>query len=236
MRDYQRALFWRGERADTARIAELVREIAARELATDEELSSIVPAVFEMSGAPATNDLLRNLAAGKTTTWRQLGHLGATEAEGGRRPSIFDGDPALAIFLREIKPIRPDGQPSDRARQFSSLRHRFGELTWEPDPLGGDVSLPTAVLYGAREARTPRHAAQALTDRLPDAALIEFPQAGHDLLRRRTGEVTAIAAAMARGGLPSALASGDRVRHHRPRRRLLELYERRLSRRAGHAP
>jgi hypothetical protein len=43
--------------------------------------------------------------------------------------------------------------------------------------------------------------------------------------------VTAIVAAMARGGVENALTVGDRVRHHRPRRRLLELYERRLSRR-----
>ena len=52
-----------------------------------------------------------------------------------------------------------------------------------------------------------------------------------DLLRWRSVQVTAIAAAMARGGLQSAAMTGERVRHHRPRRRLLELSERRLNRR-----
>ena len=233
VRDYQRWLFWRGERADTAPIAELVRDLAGRGVVTDEELCSIVPMAFEMTGALATLNLLRKVDAGKTTTWRQLARLAATESTGGRRPFIFDGDPALAIFLREIERIEPDGQPFDRALQFTSLRRRFGELPWEPDNLDGSVSLPTVLLHGARDARTPDRAMQALAERLPEAALIEFPQAGHDLLRMRGGAVTTIAAALARDGLPGALAAGERLRHHRPRRRLLELYERRLSRRAA---
>jgi pimeloyl-ACP methyl ester carboxylesterase len=234
-REYQRSLFWRGERADTAPIAERVRDLAAHELATDEELSSIVPFVYEMSGSAATLDLLRKLRAGKTTAWRQLARLGATETTGGRRPFIFDGDPALAIFLREIERLEPDGQPFDRARQFSSLRRRFADVTWEPDALAGTVVLPTVLLHGARDARTPRPAVRSFAARLPDAGLIEFDHAGHDLLRMRAGAVTAIAAAMARGGLPNALAIGERVRHQRPRRRLLELYERRLTRRSASA-
>ncbi|MGN6868538.1 MAG: alpha/beta fold hydrolase [Solirubrobacteraceae bacterium] len=94
---------------------------------------------------------------------------------------------------------------------------------------------PTVLLHGARDARTPPLAVQALAERLPAAGLIEFVHAGHDLLRMRSGAMTAIAAAMARGGLQNALATGERVRHHRPRGRLLELYERRLNRRAANA-
>lgn len=236
VREYQRSLFWRGERADTAPIAQLVRDLAARGLATDEQLVSIVPFVFEMGGPMATLDLLRKVVSGKTTTWRRLARVGATEASGGRRPFLFDGDPALAIFVREIERIEPDGQPFDRARTFS-LPDRFGQLPWEPDPLPdtlNELSLPTVLLHGARDARTPVAAVRTLAERLPDAALIEFTQAGHDLLRMRSSAVTAIAAAMARGGLQHAVASGDRVRHHRPRERLISLIERRMSNRATH--
>jgi proline iminopeptidase len=234
-REYQRALFWRGERSDTAPIAELVRDLAARGLATDEQLSSIVPVAFEISGAIATLDLLRKVAAGKTTAWRQLARLGAREQTGSRRPFIFDGDPALAIFLREIDRLEPDGQPFDTALGFS-LRERFGEQPWEPDPLPetlDELSLPTLALHGARDARIPVASVRALVERLPDAALVEFPHAWHDLLRWRSDPVTAIAAAMARGGLPYAVAAGERVREHRPRGRLLRLVERRMSKRAA---
>jgi pimeloyl-ACP methyl ester carboxylesterase len=234
-REYQRSLFWRGERADTAPVAEMVRDLAGRGLATEAELGSIVPMTFEMAGATATLDLLRKVAAGKTAAWRQLARLSATESTGGRRPFRFDGDPALAIFVREIERLEPDGQPFDRARIFS-LHDRFGDLPWEPDSLPetvGELPLPAVLLYGGRDARIPPAAVRALAESLHDAALIEFPQAGHDLLRMRSGPVTAIAAAMARDGLEAAVATGDRVRHRRPRKRLLTLIERRMRMRAA---
>lgn len=233
-RDYQRSLFWRGERADTAPIAERVRDLADRGLATDEELSSIVPMTFELSGAVATLDLLGKVSAGKTGTWRRLARLGATESTGGRRPFVFDGDPALAIYMREIERLEVDGQPFDRARTLS-VRDRFGQLPWEPEALGtaiGELSVPTVLLHGARDARIPLPAVRALAERLPNAALIEFAHAGHDLLRMRSRQVTAIAAATARGGLEEAVVTGDRVARHRPRARLLALIESRMTKRA----
>jgi proline iminopeptidase len=232
-REYQRSLFWRGERADTAPIAELVRELAARGLASDEELASVVPLAFELTGAVATLDLLRKVAAGKTGTWRRLAHLSAAESSGGRRAFVFDGDPALAIFVREIERLEPDGRPFDRNRTFS-LRERFGELPWEPDPLPGaldDLSVPSLLLHGARDARIPADAVAALAARLPDAAVVELTHAGHDLLRTRGGVVTAIAAGFARGGLAQAVLTGEGVRDYRRRRRLLALIESRMRRR-----
>lgn len=123
-----------------------------RGLVTDAELTSIVPVVYEMSGAIATLHLLRKVAAGQTTTWRQLARLAANEAPGGRRPFTFDGDPALAIFVREIEHIVPDGEPFDRALTLS-LQDRFGELPWEPEILPDTLdgfSRPTLLLHGAR--------------------------------------------------------------------------------------
>lgn len=90
--------------------------------------------------------------------------------------------------------IEPDGQPFDRALELSSVRRRFADLTAEPNPLEDTVSLPALLLHGGRDA-------------YPDAALIEFPQAGHDLLRMRGGAVTAIAS-----GVGFAAASSRRSR------------------------
>jgi pimeloyl-ACP methyl ester carboxylesterase len=158
-----------------------------------------------------------------------------TCARSGFRSSL-DGDPALAIFVREIERIEPDGQPFDRARMFSL--DRLGDLAWEPDPLPdilSELSVPTVLLHGARDARIPVVSVRTLAQRLPDAALIEFPQAGHDLLRLRGGQVTMIAAAMARNGLRDAMATGERVRYRRPRERVIRLYERWLRTRAARA-
>jgi hypothetical protein len=97
----QRSLSWRGERPDTAPLAELVRDLAARELATDEQLSSIVPFAYEMSGSAATLDLLRKVSAARPRPGASsLGSVPPSRPADADRSSST-ATRALAICVRE---------------------------------------------------------------------------------------------------------------------------------------
>ena len=67
------------------------------------------------------------------------------------------------------------------------------------------IRTPTLIVRGAHDQRSPRKAALALVDALPDARLVEIPNAGHDC----TGpELDALLLAAARAGR-DASSSGD---------------------------
>jgi len=219
-RELQRALFWRGDDPRTAEVARLVRLVAERGLAGEEELVGVVPAVFELAGPEVLVALLRRVAAGRRPLlWRRLASAVAAEVASGK-PLVFEPDPALAIWFAEIDRTPPDGQPFDRALLMESERRRYADLPFRPFELAerlGELAFPAVVLAGDRDARVPQAAANELVDRLPDARLVRFPHAGHDLLRMRTRAVVRIISALARGGTAEAARIAEQVRHARPR-------------------
>lgn len=99
-------------------------------------------------------------------------------------------------------------------------RRRYADLPFRPFEHAerlGELALPSVVLAGDRDARVPLAAATELIEGLPDARLVRFPHAGHDLLRMRTRAVVRIVSALARGGTAEAARIAERVRHARPR-------------------
>lgn len=218
-RAHQRALFWHGQRAQTAQAARLIRQLAEQGT-PDADLTTVVPPVYELLGAEALVALLRRTVSGRRRLWSALARLLSAENEGRSKPFVFEGDLAMAIWFREIDPHLPDGLPFDRTGLFGASRQRYEHLGQEPFDFADrlpELQLPTVVLAGDRDTRIPPDATRELVDGLPHISLVRFPQAGHDLLRLRTSAVTQIAAALARGGLPEVERVAERVRHTRPR-------------------
>lgn len=219
-RELQRTLFWSGDDPRTREAARLVRIAARRGTADEVELVGVVPAIFEFVGPEVLEALLRRVAAGKRPwLWRRLAAAVAAEGAGGK-PLIFEPDPAMAIWYAEIDRTPPDGRPFDRALLMEPERERYAELPFHPFDLVARLSAlqaPAVVLAGDRDARVPLAAATEMIEHLPDARLVRFPHAGHDLLRMRTTAVVRIVAALARAGTAEAERVAEHVRHVRPR-------------------
>ncbi|KQP71010.1 hypothetical protein ASF40_04090 [Microbacterium sp. Leaf288] len=105
-------------------------------------------------------------------------------------------------FLDSV--FAPGTDPSRRARARALLDDwRPATTTALLDVMSQDlrpalpsIRTPTLIVRGAQDARSPREAARDLVDALPDARLVEIPEAGHDC----TGpELDAVLIAAARG-------------------------------------
>jgi proline iminopeptidase len=206
-RELQRALFWDGTEPGFAGIARQVRAVADAGKVSDDELAIAVPLVYELSGRDALKSLLTRAEAGHVTMLRRLNRLGAQEYAGGRVPLVFDGDLVAPISLGRMTPERPGGAPFDRSRALDGARAANPEVPASPfdaTPWLNELRLPTLVLQGARDTRMPPMTVDELLARLPDARLIRFPHAGHDLLRTCTRASAAILAGLARDGLDGA--------------------------------
>lgn len=195
-RDHQRALFWEGRAPATREIAELVRSLHARGV-PDEELTSVVPPVFELLGPRALRALLRRRRAGDPGAWRATLRVVGGELTRLRSPFLYEGDIASTIWFREIYALEPDGAPFDPARLFAPLRRaRFAGLDHVPfdfEGVLGHLRAPVRVLVGARDARTPPEATAALAAASPHVRVLRVRGAGHDLSRTRTGLVLRVA-------------------------------------------
>ena len=206
-RGLQRTLFWSGTEPGFAGIARQVRAVADAGIVSDSELAIAVPLVYELAGRDAVESLLTRAKGGHVTVLRRLSRLGAQEFEGGRVPLVFDGDLVARIALGRMTPERPDGAPFDRSRALDGVRAANPEVPAAPfdaTPWLNELRLPTLVLQGARDTRMPPVTVDELLARLPDARLISFPHAGHDLLRTCTRASAAILAGLARDGLDGA--------------------------------
>ncbi len=219
-RDHQRACFWDGTEPGFARRAERVRALAAAGTVTDDELATAVPLVYELAGAEAVDMLLTRAEGDHVTALKRMHRLGAREAEGGRKPLVFDGDLTLAIWLGRMTPERPDGRPFDRSRALTEVRAARPEVPDDPfdaTPWLAALTTPALVLQGARDMRVAPAAVDELVAGLPDARRITFAHAGHDLLRLRTRACGPILAGLARGGLVDAERAAMATAHRRPR-------------------
>lgn len=178
IREYNRRLFLRGESPETARIAEQVRSLIASGKATDEEVTEVVPPVYEFLGTRVLEKLLALVEAGRRTEWEFLKRQLAKELDDESDPFIFQFDLAGAIWFRELVPTTLDGLPFDPAKTLAKKAGEFPPFEGEPfDPakeLPG-FSWPVVLFSGARDTREPAFLHRDMASRLPDALHIVFP-------------------------------------------------------------
>lgn len=206
-REHNRGLFLRGESLETAQIAGLVRGLLASGKATDEELTEVVPPVYEVFGPRVLKRLLAFVGAGRRTEWEYLRRQLRKELEDDADPFVFRFDLAGTIWYRELVPTAPDGLPFDTARMFAEEAKNFPPF--EGEPFDSEAALPgfswPVVLFsGGRDTREPAFLHREMASRLPDALHVVFSDAAHDLLRFRTKAVLEVERAAVRGGLREA--------------------------------
>jgi proline iminopeptidase len=213
-REHNRRLFLRGESPETAGIAGRVRELLVSGKSTDEELTEVVPPVYEFLGPRVLERLLTLVDAGRRTEWEYLHRQLRKELEDEADPLVFSFDLAGAIWYRELVPTAPDGLPFDTAGMFAEKAKTFPPFEGEPfdaeQALPG-FSWPVVLFSGSRDTREPAFLHREMASRLPDALHVVFPDAAHDLLRFRTKAVLAVEAAAVAGGLEEARRVASRV-------------------------
>ena len=206
-REHNRRLFLQGESPETAGIASQVRGLLDSGKATDEELTEVVPPVYEFLGPRVLERLLRLVAAGRRTEWEFLHRQLRKELDNGADPLVFQFDLAGTIWYRELVPTPSDGLPFDTARMFAEKASKFPPFEGEPftpeEALPG-FSWPVVLFSGGRDTREPAFLHREMASMLPEALHIVFPGAAHDLLRFRTGAVLEVEQAAVRGGLSEA--------------------------------
>lgn len=206
-RAHNRKLFLRGESPETAGIAHRVRELLDSGKATDEELTEVVPPVYELLGPRVVERLLALVSAGRKTEWNFLHRQLRKELDDEADPFVFQFDLAGAIWHRELVPTSPDGLPFDTARMFAEKAGNFPLFEREPfDPakeLPG-FSWPVVLFSGGRDTREPSFLHREMASLLPEALHVVFPEAAHDLLRFRAKAVLKIEQATVSGGLHEA--------------------------------
>lgn len=218
-RDHNRRLFLHGESPETARIAALVRELLASGKATDEELTEVVPPVYEFLGPRVLERLLELVAAGRRTEWEYLHRQLRKELDNELNPFIFDFSLAGAIWYRELVPQIPDGEPFDTARPVAARAGDFPPFEGEPYDLREALpgfGWPVVLFSGGRDTREPAVLHREMASRLPRSLHVVFPDAAHDLLRFRTKAVLAVEVAAVRAGLEEAKRVAARVVVDRP--------------------
>ncbi len=206
-REHNRRLFLLGESSDTAAIAHQVRDLLDSGKATDEEITEVVPPVYEFLGPQVLERLLHLVAAGRRTEWEFLHRQLRKELGDEADPLVFQFVPTGTIWYRELVPTEPDGLPFDTARMFAEKASKFppfeGESFTPEEALPG-FSWPVVLFSGGRDTREPAFLHRELAAMLPEALHVVFPGAAHDLLRFRTGAVLEVEQAAVRGGLDEA--------------------------------
>lgn len=206
-REHNRWLFLRGDSPETAEIAVLVRKLLASGKATDEELTEVVPPVYEFLGPRVLKRLLDLVATGRKREWEFLRRQLAKELTDEVDPLILQFDLAGAIWFRELVPPIADGEPFDVSETVARKAAEFPRFEKEPfDPPAAlpGFSWPVVLFSGGRDTREPAFLHEQMASRLPNALQVIFPDAAHDLLRFRTKAVVAVEVAAVQKGLEEA--------------------------------
>ncbi|AHY47542.1 Alpha/beta hydrolase family [Rubrobacter radiotolerans] len=213
IREHKRDLFLRG-RTDDARLrraAAKVRLVLERGLASDEEVASVVPPVYEFLGAEALDRLLAARLAGRTAEWRWFSGLISRELD-ERMPGVMEADPAMEIFYRESGSLPPDGKPFDTESIWAERADRYSSYAGppvDPDAALRSFRWPTVLFSGERDVRTPPFVMQEMAELVPDALHLTLQNAGHDLLRFRAQEILAVERAATEGGTAAARRAAE---------------------------
>ena len=206
-REHNRRLFLSGESPETAKIAQLVRRLLESGKATDEELTGIVPPIYEFLGPRVLERLLALVEAGRRTEWEYLHRQLRKELDNEVDPLVFQFDLAGTIWFRELVPTVPDDLPFDTAKVFAEKAKDFPPFDREPfDSVLAPPSFtwPVVLFSGGRDTREPAYVHRRMASLLPNVRHVLFPKAAHDLLRFRTGSVLKIEQAAVRKGLSEA--------------------------------
>ena len=206
-REHNRRLFLRGESPEAAGIARRVRGLLASGKATDEELTEVVPPVYELFGPRVLERLLALVGAGRRAEWEYLHRQLRKELDDESDPFVFRFDLAGAIWYRELVPTSPDGLPFDTAKMFVEKAKDFPPFEGEPFNPAAKLPgfrWPVVLFSGGRDTREPAFLHQGMASRLPEALHVVFPDAAHDLLRFRTKAMLAVEAAAVDAGLEEA--------------------------------
>lgn len=213
-RTRNRNLFLRGESPETAEIAVLVNRLLDSGRATDEELTQIVPPVYEFLGPRVLERLLSLVEMGHRTEWEYLHRQLRKELDDQADPFVLQFDLAGAIWFRELVPDISDGETFDTAGTFSEKAGEFPPFEGEPLDARRHLSefhWPVVLFSGSRDTREPPLLHRRMASQMPDALHVVFPEAAHDLLRFRTKRVLEIEQAATRGGLSEAASVATRA-------------------------
>lgn len=200
-RDLVRSLLWHGDRPETADVAGRLRTLVADGSIPVEETGPVVPVVYEFGGVALLDRLLEAVADGRMRTWNRVRDL-ATREITEVVPYVMEFDLVGAIWFRDLADIGPDGEPLDTAAGFAAVAEGFPAFQGDPFDLAAEqlrFSWPTAVLSGGYDLRTVRPVAEAMADRIPDAALVRFDELGHSALDRHPFAGLVAAGAVANG-------------------------------------
>ncbi|PSK99085.1 alpha/beta hydrolase family protein [Murinocardiopsis flavida] len=200
-RDLVRAMLWHGDHPETADIADRLRTLVADGSVSAAETGSVIPVAYEFGGTELLRRLLDAVADGRTRTWNRIRDL-ATREITKPVPYMLEFDLVGAIWFRDLYGIEPDGEPLDPAANFSTAAEGFPAFQGDPFDLAAEqrrFSWPTAVLSGGYDLRAVRPVAEAMADRVPDAALVRLDELGHSVLDRHPFAGLVAAAAVANG-------------------------------------
>ncbi|MBA3472182.1 MAG: alpha/beta fold hydrolase [Rubrobacter sp.] len=207
IREYNRQLFFSGRQGPTEEIAAKMRHVLDSGIASDDEVTEVVPSVYELCGPRVLSLLLDRLASRRRMEWDFVRKQFNKELDDDLNPFFFDFGLAGAIWYRQLVPPIADGKPFDTSKMFAMRAGKFPGFEGEPYDLGkvvGSFDWPVVLFSGERDTRTPVFVTQEIADLLPRSLHVTFPNTAHDTLRFRTGAVLAIEAACARGGIREA--------------------------------
>jgi len=192
----------------------------------DPLLRSAIPGAVHAAATGDVAPLARLVGAPRTTTGLDSSqdsdalYLATTCEDGGVPwPAGTPVDQRAAAFQRELAAI-----PAAQLEPFgaATLRRLGVDLcrTWPESPIAQPPvtplpDVPTLILSGDEDLRTPRKDAETLAAQLPDATLVTAPETGHSTLTSDLGTCAARAVrrffsgARARGCKPTASRTVD---------------------------
>ncbi|WP_460858127.1 alpha/beta fold hydrolase [Nocardiopsis coralliicola] len=216
-RAHVRRLLWDGGDPATEQCAALLRELTADGAVDRAEAATVLPVVYEFTGARGVERLLAAAARGRWNAWQRVQRLAGKETT-ETVPCVMEFDLVADIWFRDLHGIEPDGRPLDTARTFDALaegRPSYAGPAFDIEAAQKSFAWPTAVLSGARDLRAVRPAGAAAAERIPGAALVPFDDSGHSFLDRFPFAGLLAAGAVAAGrhtGLPGYAARAEHLR------------------------
>ncbi|MDO4901828.1 alpha/beta fold hydrolase [Actinomyces sp.] len=184
-REYRRRLLWDGDDFETHAVAARIRALA--EIRPVDELAHVVQVVYEFAGARTLQALIAAWNEGRLEwLWETLAAAGRGEVEGEGIAFLMEPDLVSGIAYGELGYGLPvDGGPLDPQLFFADAATRMPAYRGTPVDLrraASEYGVPTVVVSGERDLRTPRPVAQRIVQLAPDAVLAPVTDLGHSAL------------------------------------------------------
>ncbi|WP_115727314.1 alpha/beta fold hydrolase [Actinomyces culturomici] len=201
-RERLRALLWSGAAAGYEAAADGVRRLGER--LADAELANLARFVHEYAGPDVLSRLAPAWASGRFPLLRRiLEGAGSGEFSGRRTPRIMEPDLVRGIAFGELGFGLPrDGGPLDPQAFVAAHQGEAPSYARGPVDLreaARRLRVPTVVVSGEFDLRTPGPVAARLASLAPGGVLVEVPRIGHSILDAHPLLALAIAQAVADG-------------------------------------